>query len=68
MLNTIPRNDFEKAATADAGIFAPFKNGNPRNSKGMAGKLLKPSRFTRGNLAVDSRKTARAARLSYGKL
>ena len=56
MLNTIPANDFEKAATADAGIFAPFKNGNPRNSKGMAGKLLKPSRFYARNLGGSKRK------------
>lgn len=65
MLNTIPANDFEKAATADAGIFAPFKNGNPRNSKGMAGTLLKLVVFTLGFLAVVSRKNGACER---GKL
>ena len=36
--------------SADNGVFcvdylASPKNGNPRNSKGMAGKLFKPCRF-----------------------
>ena len=62
MLNTIPASDFENAATADAGIFAPFKNGNPRNSKGMAGKLFKPSRFYAERLAGKSRKNGACER------
>lgn len=41
MFYAIPANDFEKAATAVGGIYAPTENGNPRNSKGMAGMILK---------------------------
>ena len=35
----------KKRANGAGEFFAPAENGNPRNSKGMAGKLLKPSRF-----------------------
>ena len=46
---------------ADNGVFcvdylASPENGNPRNSKGMAGKLFKPCRFYAGSLAGRRRK------------
>ena len=68
MFYATPANDFEKAATAVGGIYAPTENGNPRNSKGMAGIVLKTSRFYAMDLAVCSVKTARAAQYIYGKL
>ena len=46
----------KKRANGAGEFFAPTENGNPRNSKGMAGKLFKPSRFYAERLAGKSRK------------
>ena len=58
---------------ADNGVFcvdylASPKNGNPRNSKGMAGKLLKPSRFYAERLAGRMRKNGACGAVKLWKI